>query len=425
MGCADHEKDRASSWFWSNHRLRPSNVPARNRQSRDGDPNVRDHGTTRWIHAARGEPRRDECGDRAQRPSRAEPEDFKGRKGKDEEKDKKGDKDRDNKDSDKGKDKGRYDRDGDSDFVPLIERPVDLRAGNNQIAVELRGKPGASLTVEILRTAPLDTTPPTITATPNPPPNANGWNNTAVTVTFTCADAGSGIAICPAAVVVSGEGANQVISGTATAGNTAEASVTLNIDKTAPIVTASQSPDANARGWNNGPVVVTFAATDALSGVEPGTLSAPVTLSGDGANQSVPRQARDLAGNVGSVTRAGINIDQARPIITVALSPDPGPGGFAAVPVTAHFSCSDALSGVLTCPFDQVVGQEGSNLTATGTVTDFAGNNADVTSAPFGVDLTPPTITLSVPPANANSWYNAGRSHIATSPRSAANTGVS
>ena len=51
--------------------------------------------------------------------------------------------------------------------------------------------------------------------------------------------------------------------------------------------------------------------------------------------------------------------------------------------------------------------------------------NADVTSAPFGVDLTPPTITLSVPPANANSWYNAGRSHIATSPRSAANTGVS
>ncbi|PYR01371.1 MAG: hypothetical protein DMF96_00200 [Acidobacteria bacterium] len=340
------------------------------------------------------------------------PEDFKGRKGKDEEKDKKGDKDRDNKDSDKGKDKGRYDRDGDSDFVPLIERPVDLRAGNNQIAVELRGKPGASLTVEILRTAPLDTTPPTITATPNPPPNANGWNNTAVTVTFTCADAGSGIAICPAAVVVSGEGANQVISGTATAGNTAEASVTLNIDKTAPIVTASQSPDANARGWNNGPVVVTFAATDALSGVEPGTLSAPVTLSGDGANQSVPGQARDLAGNVGSVTRAGINIDQARPIITVALSPDPGPGGFAAVPVTAHFSCSDALSGVLTCPFDQVVGQEGSNLTATGTVTDFAGNNADVTSAPFGVDLTPPTITLSVPPANANSWYNAGtKSH--------------
>ncbi|PYR16708.1 MAG: hypothetical protein DMF94_26730 [Acidobacteria bacterium] len=306
------------------------------------------------------------------------PEDFKGRKGKDEEKDKKGDKDRDNKDSDKGKDKGRYDRDGDSDFVPLIERPVDLRAGNNQIAVELRGKPGASLTVE----------------------------------TFTCADAGSGIAICPAAVVVSGEGANQVISGTATAGNTAEASVTLNIDKTAPIVTASQSPDANARGWNNGPVVVTFAATDALSGVEPGTLSAPVTLSGDGANQSVPGQARDLAGNVGSVTRAGINIDQARPIITVALSPDPGPGGFAAVPVTAHFSCSDALSGVLTCPFDQVVGQEGSNLTATGTVTDFAGNNADVTSAPFGVDLTPPTITLSVPPANANSWYNAGtKSH--------------
>src|SRR5439155_22676571 len=116
-------------------------------------------------------------------------------------------KDKDNKDSDKGTDKGCDDRDGDSDFAPLIERPVDLRAGNNQVTVELRGKPGTSLTVEILRPAPLDTPPPTITATPNPPPNGNGWNNTAVTVTFTCADAGSGIAICPAAVVVSGEGA--------------------------------------------------------------------------------------------------------------------------------------------------------------------------------------------------------------------------
>lgn len=35
-----------------------------------------------------------------------------------------------------------------------------------------------------------DTTPPTITGAAAPPPNANGWNNTPVTVSFTCSDSG-------------------------------------------------------------------------------------------------------------------------------------------------------------------------------------------------------------------------------------------
>ena len=53
-------------------------------------------------------------------------------------------------------------------------------------------------------------------------------------------------------MIVSDEGAGQVVSGTATdkAGNTATASVTLNIDKTAPVVTASAAPAPNVRGWN-------------------------------------------------------------------------------------------------------------------------------------------------------------------------------
>src|SRR5437868_12733290 len=81
----------------------------------------------------------------------------------------------------------------------------------------------------------VDTTPPTITAQATTAPNANGWYRSNVRVTFTCADAQSKIASCPSAVVVSTEGAGQVISGTARdkAGNTASASITLNIDKTA------------------------------------------------------------------------------------------------------------------------------------------------------------------------------------------------
>jgi hypothetical protein len=79
-------------------------------------------------------------------------------------------------------------------------------------------------------------TPPTITATVSPDPNANGWNNADVTVTFICNDSLSGIASCPSPMVVTTEGTGQVITGSAVDmdGNSATASVTVNIDKTPP-----------------------------------------------------------------------------------------------------------------------------------------------------------------------------------------------
>src|SRR5262245_57931566 len=83
-----------------------------------------------------------------------------------------------------------------------------------------------------------DTTPPTITATVSPAPNAAGWHHSNVTVRFRCADAQSGIAFCPAAIIVTTEGAQQVVERTARdrAGNTATARVTLNIDKHRPTI---------------------------------------------------------------------------------------------------------------------------------------------------------------------------------------------
>ena len=84
-----------------------------------------------------------------------------------------------------------------------------------------------------------DTIPPAISASVSPQPNEAGWHNTDVTVTFTCGDEGSGIAECTSPVIVSAEGPDQVISGSATdkAGNSASASVTIHLDKTPPTVT--------------------------------------------------------------------------------------------------------------------------------------------------------------------------------------------
>jgi hypothetical protein len=90
--------------------------------------------------------------------------------------------------------------------------------------------PSAPLSVTV------DTTAPTITASHTPEPNANGWNNTDVIVSFECTDALSGLAgTPPAPTTVSTEGAHTVTGSCEdVAGNTAQATTEVNIDKTPP-----------------------------------------------------------------------------------------------------------------------------------------------------------------------------------------------
>ena len=91
--------------------------------------------------------------------------------------------------------------------VTEVDVPVTLHASNT-ISVQVRGAPGGLLTIQIVGT---DNDPPIIHAAVSPAANAAGWNNSPVTVTFTCSDATSGIANCPPPQVVSNEGANQIV----------------------------------------------------------------------------------------------------------------------------------------------------------------------------------------------------------------------
>ena len=97
---------------------------------------------------------------------------------------------------------------------------------------------GKGLSATATTTVRIDRTPPKITGARQPEANSAGWNNTNVTVTFTCADTLSGIASCsPRSEVVGTEGAGQSRSASAVdaAGNVASAVVgSINIDKTAP-----------------------------------------------------------------------------------------------------------------------------------------------------------------------------------------------
>nr|QOV09080.1 hypothetical protein HULAa30F3_00035 [uncultured Dehalococcoidia bacterium] len=78
-------------------------------------------------------------------------------------------------------------------------------------AVTVTDVAGNTATIVTPTAYKIDKTPPVIQSAVSPAPNANGWNNTPVTVGFTATDAISGVAVYPVSVNVTGEGAGQTV----------------------------------------------------------------------------------------------------------------------------------------------------------------------------------------------------------------------
>jgi hypothetical protein len=152
-----------------------------------------------------------------------------------------------------------------------------------------------------------------------------------VTVKFTCADATSGVAECPADVTVTTEGAGQVVTGTAKdkAGNTATTSVTLNIDKTAPVAAISVTPgilwppnhktvdvavNGEASDPSSGVASVEFTVADDYGTVEPPVSGFNTTIpleawrngGKDGRHYTITAVITDSAGNKTTVTTEAV-----------------------------------------------------------------------------------------------------------------------
>lgn len=209
----------------------------------------------------------------------------------------------------------------------LLARAFDVA---NQIAVK-----GAQFTT----TAPCqsDTIPPVTTAIGTPQANASDWNNSNVTVVLTSTDnepGGSGVkqiqfsltGAQTGAGTVQGSSASITISTEGTtllsyfaldnAGNQeSPKTLTIKLDKTPPTIVGSLSLSANLYGWNNSPVTVSFACSDSLSGLAPGSPPANAVLSSEGANQQSTGMCQDIAGNTATATLTGINIDMTPPTI--------------------------------------------------------------------------------------------------------------
>ena len=237
---------------------------------------------------------------------------------------------------------------------------------------------------------------------------ANGWYNGPVTVTLIPTDIDGPADITatsysvdgvPAMTYyipfqVSGDGIHTVqFRSVDQAGNVETVkSMTFMIDSTSPTITDGRTPAANGSDWNNSAVAVTFQCSDALSGLATGSPPAPVTVSTQGAGQSVTGTCADLAGNTASLTVPDINIDFTPPIlgnmpsdITVQATGPTGatvnyPSPIATDNLDPHpaLSCTPA-SGLFA------VG----DTSVTCSATDAAGNSS---SASFTVHVQPPVL---------------------------------
>ena len=208
---------------------------------------------------------------------------------------------------------------------PLYSGPFVIPAAGAQLqakAFHADWTPSALMSASYV----VDTTPPTIAANAFPAP-LSGWITSETTISFSCSDA-NGIASCSSPVTLSQEGPAQQITGTAVdaAGNQATASLTVGVDRTAPIV--SITGPTNWQTTNASQITMSGTVSDALSGLANAKCNGVVVTIVEGAldcdvnlrpgRNSIVLQVSDVAGNSASI---GVTIFRVGTATTLALSP--------------------------------------------------------------------------------------------------------
>src|SRR5919108_489735 len=254
-----------------------------------------------------------------------------------------------------------------------------------------------------------DETDPVATATASRVPNPSGWYTSPLSVSFAATDAMSGLESCDVPKSYSGpDSAGTSVSGACPhrAGNVATPSVSLRYDATAPQATATPGRAADANGWYNHSLAVSFSGTDATSGID--SCDAAKTYAGpDTTSASVSGSCRDRAGN-STASSLSLRYDATGPQATASPSRQPNANGWYNAPLTVDFAATDGTSGVDSCPAPKsYAGPDNAAASVSGTCLDRAGNGA-VAAFSLKYDATAPTTTAT--PArqpNGNGWYNA------------------
>ena len=287
------------------------------------------------------------------------------------------------------------------DIVPAETNPGD---GTGNFTVSCNGaedNAGNTNTESLIYTitAPADSTPPEIRYEITGTLGNDDWYTSDVSLSWTVTDNESAVTSSGCeSVTLTSDTLEQSFTCEATSeGGTSSETVTLKRDASSPNVTATPDAPANANGWHNADVTVSYSCDDATAGVD----SSASDLSADGLTVTGSASATcvDLAGNSVSASYSA-QIDKGNPAISASVNPAANSAGWHNTAVTFSFSCTDNESGI---DQDTVSGSpvslssEGANqsVSSSGSCIDLAGNSAEtVTQSGINIDLTAPNISV-------------------------------
>jgi len=250
-----------------------------------------------------------------------------------------------------------------------------------------------------------------ILAPATPDLGSNGWYTSNVTLTWAVTELES-----PGSLVMTGcvdklvnadqDATPYTCSATSAGGSAGPVNVTIKRDATAPVVTGSVTStviDVSGTPWYKDSADVAWQATDATSGVKTGSLTPTSATLLEGWNQSAAATAYDNAGNLGTGSVTGINVDASAPTVTATISSTPDYGSdWYKDSVSIAVSAADpalvgghAGSGLSTDPTGNVT------LTSTGsystTATDNVGHSTLSNSVTYNVDSLAPSVGITCP----------------------------
>lgn len=237
-------------------------------------------------------------------------------------------------------------------------------------------------------------------------PGDNGWYVSSVTISFQVT--GASYTTCPAVTTFKqGDPAFSCNASTGRdcTGTCTTLSVQFNIDTTSPTVTsASVSRPADANGWYNHPLTITFVGSDAGSGIA--SCTSLSYSSPDSASASVSGTCKDNAGNTSSAGAFAFKYDATAPSVTATPARAPDADGWYSRSVQVAFAGSDATSGIASCTAPVAYsGPDSASASASGSCVDQAGNTGTASSS-FRYDATAPKVTVDLArKPDANGWY--------------------
>ncbi len=279
--------------------------------------------------------------------------------------------------------------------------PLDTSIGTHTYTVNATDNVGNPSSKSITYTVDPDTTDPTITI--NSPTDGQHFAlGATITADYDCADAGgSGLATCVAATPLDTTVGSHIYTVNASdnnAGNTATKSITYTVDPdtTNPTITINSPTDG--QHFVLGAAINADYDCDDAGGSGLATCVAATPINTTVGSHIYTVNASDNAGNTAtkSVTYI-VDPDTTNPTITITEPTDGKHYVFGAA-IVADFDCADAGgSGLATCvaatPINTAVGTHVYTVNAS----DNAGNTA-TKSVTYSVDdVTPPTITITVP----------------------------